>query len=145
MEHNTDKVVNKYEEIINLPHYVSTRRTQMSIKNRAAQFAPFAAVVGHGVAVTETARQTDKRKELDETEKAIINESLSNIKSQMQRTDVINEVEFVFFVPDKKKNGGQYIKKIGNVCKIDEYNREVHLEDGTTILIDEILHIKETH
>lgn len=45
----------RYEDIINLPHYVSKKHPQMSRENRAAQFAPFAALVGHGDAIDHTA------------------------------------------------------------------------------------------
>lgn len=46
-----------YDDIINLPHYVSKKHPQMSMYHRAAQFAPFAALVGHDKAIEETAKQ----------------------------------------------------------------------------------------
>ena len=50
-----------YEDIINLPHHVSKKHPQMTMYQRAAQFAPFAALVGHDRAIEETAREhTDK-------------------------------------------------------------------------------------
>ena len=33
-------MTDNYDDIINLPHHVSTRHPQMSMMNRAAQFAP---------------------------------------------------------------------------------------------------------
>ena len=55
-----------YEDIINLPHHVSPTRPQMPMSDRAAQFAPFAALTGYDAAIKETGRQTDVRIELDE-------------------------------------------------------------------------------
>ncbi len=83
MNNKIDNDKSKYEDIIHLPHHVSSKRPQMSLKDRAAQFAPFAAVVGHEKAVKETARLTERRRELDEMEKAIINEQLREIESQL--------------------------------------------------------------
>ena len=50
--------IKKYDDIINLPHYISKKHPQMSMEERAAQFAPFAALVGYEDAVEETARIT---------------------------------------------------------------------------------------
>ena len=58
--------MSRYDDIINLPHHVSSTRQRMSMHDRAAQFAPFAALVGYDDAVAETARLTESRPELDE-------------------------------------------------------------------------------
>lgn len=57
---------NRYNEIINLPHHVSKTRPQMPMSDRAAQFAPFAALTGYDSAIRETGRLTDEKIELDE-------------------------------------------------------------------------------
>ena len=57
---------NNYDDIINLPHYVSKKRPQMSMEARSAQFAPFAALSGYDEQVKETARLTDKKIELED-------------------------------------------------------------------------------
>ena len=57
---------NRYDEIINLPHHISKTRPQMLMSDRAAQFAPFAALTGYDSAIKETGRLTDERIELDE-------------------------------------------------------------------------------
>lgn len=44
-----------YDDIINLPHHVSKKHKQMSMIQRAAQFAPFAALTGHDKAIEDTA------------------------------------------------------------------------------------------
>jgi hypothetical protein len=110
----------------------------MPIKDRAAQFSPFAAVVGHGNAVKEAARCTDQRKELDETEKAIIDDQLREIEAQLPNK---SEVSIVYFSPDALKAGGEYITKLGSIKKFDVYEREILMVDGTRIPIEEILSI----
>lgn len=54
----------KYDDIINLPHHVSSTRPHMPISDRAAQFSPFAALTGYGAAIKETARITQKNNAL---------------------------------------------------------------------------------
>ncbi len=56
----------RYNNIIHLPHKQSSTRPHMPIADRAAQFAPFAALVGYDNAVKETARLTDSRQELSD-------------------------------------------------------------------------------
>ena len=71
--------MNKYDDIINLEHYTSKKRPRMSIDNRAAQFAPFAALTGYSDAVKETARLTETKKKLTEEQKTILNEKITAI------------------------------------------------------------------
>ncbi|MBI9014805.1 MAG: hypothetical protein JEZ08_21420 [Clostridiales bacterium] len=127
-----------YEDIIHLPHHVSGRRPHMPLADRAAQFSPFAAVVGHETAVKEAARYTDQRKELDETEKAVIDDQLREIEAQLPNG---SDVEIMYFEPDVLKAGGKYVVKVGKVKKLDMYLKEVHMEDGSCIEIDEIYRI----
>lgn len=128
----------QYEDIINLPHHVSSTRKQMSILDRAAQFSPFAALTGFDGAIKETARLTDQRIELDEIAKTILDEKLRIIQEQLSRKQ---EVEFTFFQPDEMKAGGTYISVMGVVKKIDGYVRAVVMQDGTRIPIEEIIDI----
>ncbi len=100
MKKKVQKELKDYEDIIHMPHYVSRTRSHMPVKDRAAQFSPFAAVVGHDTAVSEAARFTDARKELDEMEKAIIDEKLREIEAALPES---NEVEIVYYMPDEKK------------------------------------------
>ncbi len=138
MKNKVKRELKDYEDILQLPHHVSSRRPQMPIADRAAQFSPFAAVVGHEAAVKEAARYTDQRKELDELEKAIIDDKLREIEAQLP--DIL-QVEIVYFEPDDLKAGGQYVTKVGTVKKIDVHEREILMEDGTRITIDEIYSI----
>ena len=47
-------MTSEYDDIINLPHHVSKRHPQMSMWNRAAQFAPFSALTGYEDAIQDT-------------------------------------------------------------------------------------------
>ena len=86
----------------------------------------------------ETARLTDRRIELDESEKGAIDQRLTLVQ---ERLPVPTEVTIIYFIPDKKKAGGAYVNISGTVKKIDDYERMVILRDGTSIPIDDILHI----
>lgn len=130
---------NEYDDIIHLPHHVSSTRPQMSISDRAAQFSPFAAVVGHETAVKEAARYTDQRKELDEMGKATIDDQLREIEEQLPNG---YDVEIVYFQADALKAGGKYIVKVGRIKKFDQYLREIHMEDATRIPIHEVYSMK---
>jgi hypothetical protein len=127
-----------YDDMLHLPHHVSEKHPQMSVHDRAAQFSPFAALTGYEVAVQETARLTDRRIELDEGEKAAIDQRLTLVQ---ERLPVPTEVTITYFLPDKKKAGGAYVSVSGTVKKIDDYERTVVLRDGTSVQIDDILQV----
>ena len=124
--------MNDYEDILYLQHHVSKKYPQMSHENRAAQFSPFAALSGHEAAIKETARITQEKIELDETQKVILDEKLYYLKYNPQ------VIEITYFVKDEYKAGGQYQQIIGKIKKILEYKRMIIMEDGTEFLIDDI-------
>lgn len=126
----------KYDDIIDLPHHVSDKHLQMSIYNRAAQFAPFAALTGYDDAICETARITDRKLELDEYEKERIERILQYINENIED---IQEIKVTYFVPDSKKTGGAYIDYIGRIRRIDDVFHKLIMIDGKTINIDDIL------
>lgn len=130
--------MNKYDDIIKLPHHVSKRHPQMSIMARSAQFAPFAALSGYDEAVKETARLTDKRLEIDDGLKSILNNKLQYI---LENININPEIIFTYFVYDKKKTGGKYVEKIGIVKKIDLIEKYILLTDKSKIPIEEIIDI----
>ncbi len=129
---------NKYSGIINLPHHISKIRAPMSLRDRAAQFSPFAALSGHDEALQETARLTDAKTELDEYEKQRINEKIQII---MKRLPENKEIKISFFVSDGKKSGGVYITRKVKIKKIDTFNREIITTDGTVISVNDIYDI----
>lgn len=129
----------KYKDIIDLLHHQSLRRPRMAMIDRAAQFSPFAALTGHNDAIIETARLTDRKIELDEGTKSIINEKIQMISDFLFEKPTVT---FTHFEPDIKKDGGTYLNTTGTVKKIDEFKREIILTDGRIILIEHIYDIE---
>lgn len=139
MEKNVNKS-NSYIDIIELSHHVSTSHPHMAVIDRAAQFAPFAALTGHEAAIKETARLTSQRIELDENHKEILNEKLLLVIEKGGERPVLS---ITFFEADSKKSGGFYVTVEGIVKKIDEYDGVLILLDGTKIALDDIIEINE--
>ena len=129
----------RLEDLIYQPHHVSATHPQMMISNRAAQFAPFQALTGYGEAIRETERLTDKRIELDESEKEKINLQLLWMKDRQEECP---NVKLTYFVPDEKKEGGKYVTVSGRLKKMKESEHLLVLEDGTRIKIEEIVEIE---
>ena len=128
-----------YADIINLPHHELTTRQRMPRINRAASFAPFAALTGYDDAVRETARLTSERIELDEGTKEILNNKL---RIALDKAGEQPEISITYFLPDKKKSGGAYVTVKAVIKRIDEYERLVILTDKSTIPIDDIYEIE---
>ena len=101
-----------YDDIIRLPHHVSQNHPQMSMLDRAAQFAPFAALAGYEAAVGETARLTSERRELDAQEAEELNRRLAALISLLPDRP---EATLEYFVPDDRKAGGAYVTVTGRV------------------------------
>lgn len=129
----------KYNDIINLPHYVSKKRSQMSLEARSAQFSPFAALTGYDDAIKETSRLTKERKYIEDCLKEILDSKLQIIKQQISLKP---KISFTYFVPDEKKSGGSYMTVVGCVKKIDEYNELIVLDNKIKIPILEIIKIE---
>lgn len=102
---------NQYDDIIHLPHHVSTTHQRMSNLDRAAQFAPFAALTGHEEAVKEVARRTNEKIELDESELEILNRKLQKINENLP---LKQPIKITYYQPDEKKNGGKYL----TICQV---------------------------
>ena len=128
----------KYDDIIDMEHHISKKHPQMSLYARSAQFAPFAALTGYEDAVKETGRETSFKIELDEM-KQIIDSKLQIILEKIKNKP---EVTITYFIPDSKKDGGEYIAKTGLVSKIDTFNQKIVLLDQTEIPINEIIDIE---
>ena len=128
-----------YEDIVDLPHHVSRKHPQPTMADRAARFAPFAAITGYEEMVLEEARVTDDRIEMDESSKAALNEKLNMI---LEFIDEQPEVSITYFEPDKRKAGGAYVTITGTVKRIDEYERIVLMTEEKIIKIDEIYAIE---
>lgn len=128
----------KYDDIINLPHHISKIHPRLSMEQRDAQFAPFAALTGYKDAIYETGRITEERIDLDEGEKNKINIKLLELKNNIAKKP---KATITYFVPDLKKSGGEHVTKIGYLKKIDVYNQLIILENNIEIPINEIIEI----
>ena len=129
----------KYEKIVEMPHKQSITKKHMSLHDRAAQFAPFAALTGYESSILEKSRLTVNRIEIDEYEIERLNHKLQIMKEQLGNM----KVAITYFVPDARKSGGAYVTKSGFVRQINEYTKTVIMTDKTTIPIDEIINIEE--
>ena len=130
---------NRYDEIMELPHHVSTTRPQMPLSDRAAQFAPFAALTGYDSAIKETGRLTDERIELDEEALTALDRKYQLL---MDALDDTPEVTIIYFQPDERKAGGQYVSATGTVKKVDTFGRRILLQDGTRIPLDSVYDLR---
>jgi len=129
----------EYDDIIGLPHPDPKNHTRMTMMQRAAQFAPFAALTGYGEAITETARRTDSRIELDEYTNEMLDRKLHLIKENLN--DEPKAVTIVYYKPDGKKAGGAYLSVTDRVKSIDERKRLIVMENGTKIALENIADI----
>lgn len=116
-----------------------SKRPNMTLSARAAQFSPFAALQGYDSAIKEVGRLTDEKKEL--ADNAI---ELLDIKLQILRANIGNcvPVEITHFVDDNFKKGGKYLSVKGIVKKYDEYNNVLILENNHPVLISNIINIE---
>ncbi|MBQ3409569.1 MAG: hypothetical protein IJH12_10260 [Clostridia bacterium] len=131
--------IEKYIDIINLPHHISKKHPQMPRYDRAAQFAPFAALTGYEEVIEEEGRQTNDRIEINDEAKYIL-----DMKMQILMKN-IKEMPFVsitYFIPDEKKSGGEYVTLDTKIKKIDIQKQVLITEDGINILANEIVDIQ---
>ena len=125
-----------YDDIINLPHPTSKRHPRMPVHDRAAIFSPFASLSGHGVAIAETARLTERRIELDEDTRAELDRRQAILLGHM---DEQPEVTITWFQPDERKDGGAYLTATGRLKKLRELERLLVLADGTEIPLEDVV------
>lgn len=128
----------KYDDIISLPHHVSPVHPPMPVGDRAAQFAPFAALTGYEEAVEEAARLTECRIELDKDRIEELDRKLRKLKEHIKERP---KAEIVSFKADERKAGGTLVTASGRVKKIDEYESKVIMADGSVIAIEDIYEI----
>lgn len=121
-----------YDDIMGLSHHVSASRRPMSNSDRAAQFAPFAALTGYEAVIRETGRLTDAEIELDECSKAFLNEKLRKVADGIHQRPLVT---FTCFRRDERKQGGAYVEITGRVKRINEAEGQILLTDGTAIPI----------
>ncbi len=151
-QHPSTDDTHRYDDMLHLPHHVSSRHPPMTLANRAAQFAPFAALTGYDAEVEEAGRRTDRRVELSESERALLDEHLRLLQTWLSRIPgkwaahaapdfTMPEVTITYFVPDERKEGGAYTAVTGTVRRIDPIQRILLMTDGTAISMDDVLQI----
>ena len=130
--------MDNYDDIINLPHYEPKHHPRMSMWNRAAQFAPFAALTGYDAAIQESNRVTEDWINLEESGNEELNRKMELILSKLSEQP---HVTIEYFVPDEHKEGGSYQSYTGNIKRIDEYEQTMVMTDGTKIVLRMITNI----
>lgn len=128
--------MSKYDDMLHLPHHVSLTHPHMSVSDRAAQFAPFAALTGYEDVISETARLTDERSEADESR---LEELDRKLQTALASADI--EITVAYFVEDERKQGGRYEICTGAIRKIDGVRRTLTMQDGRCIPLDSIIEI----
>lgn len=129
--------MSKYEDIIHQERPVSTHRP-MSKMNRAAQFAPFAALNGHAEAIENSACYKKERMDLSEDQLQKLNDCLIRIQNNLKR-----KVEVVYYVLNEQFPLGTYQIIEGQIKRIDEVARWIFMEDGTEIPMRDVVEIAE--
>lgn len=124
-----------YDDIINLSRPQYHDLLPMSIHDRAAQFSPFAALVGYDAAVEETARLTDSRREMEEDEINELNRQLSELNKRLSERP---RIRVTYFIRDRKKEGGRYASKIGNARTIDQAENRIIFTDGESVPVKDM-------
>lgn len=124
-----------YDDIINLSRPQYHDLPPMSIHDRAAQFSPFAALVGYDAAIEETARLTDSRREMEEDEINELNRQLSELNKRLSERP---RIRVTYFIRDRKKEGGRYASKIGNARTIDQAENRIIFTDGESVPVKDM-------
>ena len=128
-----------YEDIVNLPRPTSGKHPQPTMSERAARFAPFAAITDYEEMVLEEARETENRITLDESALTLLNQKLTVLQKFSDQTA---EVKVTYFEPDKKKSGGAYVTVTGTVKKIDPYKKLLIINPDRKIPIEDIFGLR---
>lgn len=127
-----------YADLLDRPRPTQHFRPPMARQERAAQFAPFAALTGHYAAIQETARVTQSRIQLTEDEKERL-----DYKQQLLQAHIAQHpaVTVTYFLPDEKKDGGEYRILSGQLRGINLHRRMLRLMDGTEIALENIVEL----
>ena len=128
-----------YEDIIDITYIKSKKRPHMSLENRAAQFSPFAALVGHDDVIKEAYRLTEAKIELTEDMVARLNEKLAILRDKELGK---SKISITYFVKDEKKDGGSFVTQSGVVVKIKEQEGILLMENKVAIPMADIVSIE---
>ena len=128
-----------YEDIRNHERYQLKHHTPMSLESRAAQFAPFAALVGYDEEIGEAARLTDGREELSEDAVDALNQAFQKLLEHEEERPL---VMVTYFQPDAKKDGGRYMTYTGNFRFYDAEKRVMKFVGGMVIGVGQVCRIE---
>ena len=128
----------QYDDILHLPHPTSKKYPRMSAMDRAAQFSPFAALVGYEEAIEETGRLTDRPVELAEDARIELDRQQQLL---LENPSLAPEITVRYFSPDSRKDGGAYVTVQGKLKAVDPIVRILQLENGTQIPLDAVTDI----
>ena len=131
--------LSKYEKIINIPHHEPINHRRMSRNNRAAQFAPFAALNGFEETIIETGKEIVTKQDLTDSEKEIISSKIQYLLSFRDSKPIVNIVYFV--KDDSSIKGGKYLSINSSIFKIDEINKIITLDNKMRLKIGDIISI----
>lgn len=126
-----------YDDIINLTRPEAKNREHMSRLNRAAQFAPFAALTGYAAAVSETGRLTEKKRVLSSDEIAILERRINFLIEN----EINEKIKIKYFKKDERKSGGKYLEIEDQFKKFDDINLILALESGLRINFRDLYYI----
>ena len=128
----------KYKDLLHLPHPNSLKHPRMDPIDRAAQFSPFSPLTGYDEAISETARETNQRIELDEEARNKLDAHLAFILLHINERPTIS---ITFFKADEKKEGGFYETIVGIIKKINQSKNSIFMENGLEIKVVDIIAI----
>ncbi|WP_456107832.1 hypothetical protein [Ruminococcus sp.] len=128
-----------YEDIQNHERYQLKHHTPMSMESRAAQFAPFAALVGYDEEIGEAARSTDGREELSEDAIDALNQAFQKLLEHEEERPLVT---VTYFQPDAKKDGGRYMTYTGNFRFYDAEKRVMKFVDGMVLGAGQVCRIE---
>lgn len=128
-----------YRELLHLPHHRSQTHTPMPRRDRAAQFAPFAALTGFDAQLRETERQTQAQAEPNEDALQELDQSLHTLFACVHTQPA---VQVRWFVPDAKKSGGAYKTAAGRVLQLDRNRSLLVLDSGPVIALGAIAELR---
>ena len=132
----------RYDDMLDMPHHVSSTRPRMPVIDRAAQFSPFAALTGYDSAIEETGRLTEQRMDLDESRIEMLDEKLQMIQRMIKENERHPAIRLTYFRPDERKAGGSYCTFDCTVKKIDVEKGVIRLNDHREIPINQIYEIE---
>ena len=123
----------KYDDIINFDYQGPYNHKKMTRLNRAAQFAPFAALEGYEDSIEEAGKIYETRIELSEDEKSELNGILKNCEGKTAEVTYFSEINI---------REGRYLKKEGRIKKTDVYEQCLIFTDKEKINFDDIYQVK---